>query len=79
MGKDKIHKPPIGIMPRKLWLEQRLDDMESAIIRYIDHGMIINPKWIFEYNQLINEIEKTEIVPCETKYTLADVLRSKLK
>lgn len=54
----KYEKPPIGIMPKWLWEEQRLHDLHSAIQRYLDVGMTVNPEWIEEYNELSKRIRE---------------------
>lgn len=45
-------KPPIGIMPRGIWILQRANDLGEAIIRYCDSGKVIPQEWIDEYNEL---------------------------
>lgn len=53
-----IFKPPLGIEPAYLYYDKRHEDVKAAIIRYIDHGYCIPPKWVEEHNmicKLINE------------------------
>lgn len=52
----KYKRPPFGLTPVWIWLEQRVDDINGAIQRYMDAGMEIDKKWIDERNNLINII-----------------------
>jgi len=49
----KTKKPPMGLMPKKLWDEQRYYDVCAAITRYYQAGMKIPIKWIKEYNKFV--------------------------
>jgi hypothetical protein len=51
-------KPPIGLMPRKLWLERRLADVFAAIDRYMAAGVRVQPEWCDERDQLTLELER---------------------
>jgi len=57
--KLKPVKPPIGIMPRELWLssrdEIRLKDIKETIVRYVNADKPIPDEWIEEYKYLIKE------------------------
>jgi hypothetical protein len=34
---DKIlEKPPLGVMPKKIWIETRIDELRLAISRYLE-------------------------------------------
>ena len=51
-------KPPIGIKPKKLWLEFRAINVQNAITRYKNHGLEPLAEWVEELkwlNDLINE------------------------
>ncbi len=50
-------KPPIGIVPKYLWKEQRRHDVSMAIISYVMSGSIIPEAWIKEYNDFIKNHE----------------------
>lgn len=54
ISKSSFTKPPIGIMPRKLWDDQRLSDLRSALDRRLAAGFPAPPEWIEEYNELVN-------------------------
>ena len=42
---SEMQKPPLGIMPESLFLEQRLHDILEAISRYQEADMPIPPEW----------------------------------
>ena len=49
-----IPPPPLGIKPRNLWLEDRLNNINAAIARFIEADSIIPSEWIEERNKLCN-------------------------
>nr|BDD48131.1 hypothetical protein 47 [Balneolaceae bacterium] len=53
-------KPPIGITPRFLWIEDRLKELNQAIDRYAEADKDIPAKWIRERNELINKLVNRE-------------------
>lgn len=38
-------RPPLGIMPMDIWIEQRIDDLNNAIARYENAGLLPNKEW----------------------------------
>lgn len=54
------YEPPIGIMPREVWLEKRLEELRSAIKRYIEAGYYVKEDWVKEYNSLLEEVKEYE-------------------
>lgn len=56
--KIEIEKPPLGIMPRNIWLEKRLIDINEAIERYKIAKANIPNKWITEAQELEKEIQE---------------------
>lgn len=55
---EEIHpmfakKPPLGVMPRWLFWESRRDDLRRAICEYACEGLVIDPEWVAEYNELV--------------------------
>ncbi len=57
MSVGTIRKPPIGVITRELWLEERLKELKRCITEYIDGNFRINTEWIVEYNKLIKELD----------------------
>ena len=51
-------KPPLGLMPRTLWLDMREQEVKLAIQRYLDEGFEIPVQWVEEYNELSHPREK---------------------
>ncbi len=37
-GPENPEKPPLGLMPKQIWLEQRAMDLVAAMARYSPHG-----------------------------------------
>lgn len=54
-------KPPIGVMPRKLWLETRIQDLGRAIYEYTQ-AKIYEPvnEWLEELQGLVEERERMD-------------------
>jgi hypothetical protein len=50
--------PPLGIMPRDVWLEKRREALGDATARYIDAKVDIPLSWMKEFNWLNKEIRK---------------------
>lgn len=55
---NKKVKPPIGLIPKRLWLSMRFNDIKSAIERYMADNHTIPIEWIEEYNELADLIER---------------------
>jgi hypothetical protein len=51
--KGNSDKPPVGLKPKKIHDEQRMHEVQGALIRYISRGMPIPSEWIVEYEALI--------------------------
>ena len=45
-------KPPLGIKPKKVWLEDRLVEVTAAITRYASSGTSVPPEWFEEFHEL---------------------------
>ncbi|MGE7091671.1 hypothetical protein ACQKII_09510 [Lysinibacillus sp. NPDC048646] len=52
----KRNKPALGLTPRFIWLEERLNQIEKATNRYFDNKEYIPIEWIEEYNLIVNEL-----------------------
>jgi hypothetical protein len=49
-------KPPLGLKPKKLHNECRVNDIYSAIKRYHEAGRIVPSEWIDELTVLLDDI-----------------------
>lgn len=54
----KRQKPPLGLMPRKLWLEQRRDGIYDAIARSRAAGEDVNRDWLSELVDLEYDLQE---------------------
>lgn len=54
---EQPKKPPLGVKPRWLHDEQRLQDLGGAIYRYLSDKMPIQIDWIEEYNEILRRME----------------------
>lgn len=45
-------RPPLGLTPRWICEEERLEQVRAAIGRYIDASMNVPVEWIEEHNEL---------------------------
>lgn len=63
-------KPPRGVMPRKLWLEARLEDLQRAI--KARNGVNCPGEWLAEEHAIVSELypepPATAIEPCMCAY-----------
>jgi hypothetical protein len=50
--------PPLGIIPKKIWKEQRLGGLRDAIDRYLEANQRVPVEWIEEYNELLVDVIK---------------------
>lgn len=41
-------KPPLGVEPAYVWLDKRIQELASAISRYVQAGLKPKDEWIFE-------------------------------
>jgi len=57
LTKNVMKKPPLGIMPRFIWIDARKSEIQSALDRYIESNMPIPLEWIEEYNELIRMLK----------------------
>jgi hypothetical protein len=54
MSKEKVVKPPIGLMPEWRYKELRIDAIDAAMKRYDDAGYSIPYEWKLERHELID-------------------------
>lgn len=52
---SEVKRPTLGLKPRQIHNERRLDDIKAALIRYGENGLEIPIEWIEEYNDLIKK------------------------
>ena len=45
-------KPPLGVMPRYLWVEARMAELDRAINEYTEAGLEVNQDWVAEFHSL---------------------------
>jgi len=50
-------KPPLGVVPRKIWLRTRMVNLQQAIIRYAQAQQPIPVEWVAEYNDLLTVVD----------------------
>ena len=55
---EEIIKPPIGLTPRFLHLEQRLQDIKEACKRYEDAGKCVPTDWFAERVRIEVELNR---------------------
>lgn len=48
-------KPPLGLKPRKFWLEERRNEIVLAMSRYITEGKPIPFEWVEELSNLLTK------------------------
>ena len=44
----EVEKPPLGLMPEKIWREQRIEEIVDAMHRYIEAGKDMPDDWMKE-------------------------------
>lgn len=57
MKKDTPKKNLIGLIPKKIYYENRLIEVKNAIERYYNANLIIPIEWVKEYNELIIKLK----------------------
>lgn len=53
---EQVKRPPLGLMPRKIWLQLRVRELLSAMDRYSEEMYRIPVEWIEELSQLSHEM-----------------------
>lgn len=56
----QMTKPPLGVMPRKMWDRQRQKDLADAMVRYLKAGMKAPLEWIEEYNEISDRLKEVK-------------------
>ena len=52
----KFTKPPLGIMPHKLWVESRCTELIDTLHRHRTTPQTINTEWLDELKKLVGEL-----------------------
>ena len=65
MASGIIRKPPLGIMPYQIWLEQRLEDLKRCILGHMQDDFPVEKYWVDEYNKLIKELDGYDNRECK--------------
>ena len=53
---EAVQKPPIGAMPRRFWIEDRIMELEGAINRYSKANLVLPGEWVAELVNLKKEL-----------------------
>jgi hypothetical protein len=50
-------KPPLGLTPKRIWIEGRIKEISLAIVRYVEAGKLkyIPVEWVNELAEHIDE------------------------
>lgn len=46
-------KPPVGVIPKQIWIEKRIEELQRAIKEYAEAGLKINEDWVTELNKYL--------------------------
>ena len=53
-----IEEPPLGLMPKYVWMDKRIQAIKEAIQRFMEREKQIPIKWVTEYNDLLKDREE---------------------
>jgi len=57
-----VKKPPLGVIPGHIWLENRRDDLRRAIKEYVDFDELENydlvKNWLVELEEVNNQLRE---------------------
>lgn len=56
-----MKKPPLGLVPKFIRQEQRIEEIKSAIRRYLIAEYCIPSEWVSEYNELCESLQSIRI------------------
>lgn len=57
-----MNKPPTGLKPREIFLEERISDVKQAIQGYFESNQEVPSCWIEEYNVICAELNNKQDV-----------------
>jgi hypothetical protein len=46
-------KPPLGVVPRRIWEDRRLAELDRALVEYTAFGLPVDPAWQAEHDELL--------------------------
>lgn len=62
---EQHKKPPLGVIPRRIWVEKRCDELIRAIHEYKTEGLPINFEWVQELYEhlgwLMNSVPEIDL------------------
>ena len=53
-------KPPLGIIPHRIWVEERIDELQGALRRYDEASKPIPMTWVSELSDLEYHLQSGE-------------------
>lgn len=56
-----MKRPPLGLVPKFIWDEARLNEVEGAIKRYKAENLSIPTEWIEEQNALMIGLQERDL------------------
>lgn len=59
-------KPPIGLVPRKVWLWERADDITRALDRYNCEEKLPPDEWLEELRNIYRQLDHQRIINTPT-------------
>jgi transposase len=57
---EQLEKPPLGLRPNFIWMEERLTEILEATNRYVEAKKDIPFEWIKEYIEILIELDNRE-------------------
>lgn len=57
-AKKLAKKPPLGVVPRRIWLVERRNELRRAIIDYVEADVPVVLEWCEELDQITKELEE---------------------
>ena len=52
---DRVEKPPLGIVPKYVWSQKRMEEILEGTKRFMSAGKEVPDEWLKEYHQLSEE------------------------
>ncbi len=57
---SEIKKPPLGIMPRQIWMQKRFDDLIGTVDRFRQANTAVPREWYKEIGELALKLTENE-------------------